>query len=72
MVRTYIQVLPYDQADRFKTHLRNMGVKYDSGEVGGHQYIQFDYEETEIVDIKVLLDETKAYCWAQKAIKSKN
>lgn len=64
-MKTYNIVLDNQKAKRFKTHLRNMGVKYISGECGEHQYIQFDYEESEIADMQYLLDEVKCHCWAE-------
>ena len=71
MIKTYNIVLNNERAKRFKTHLRNMGVDYSSGEVGGHQFIQFDYEENEIADIKALIDEVKCFFWAKNIKRNK-
>lgn len=71
MIRTYQVLLSNQQAKRFKTHLKNMGLNYTSGECGETQFIQFDYEETEIADIKTLLDEVKCHCWAENVFRVK-
>lgn len=71
MIRTYQVILDNQQAKRFKTHLHNMGVSCSSGECGEHQFVQFDYEETEIADIKTLLDEVKCHCWAENVFRVK-
>lgn len=68
MVKTYQIVLNNQRAKRMKQHLNNMGVAFFSGEVGGHQFIQFDYEENEITDIQTLIDEVKCYFWAKNII----
>lgn len=68
MVKQYYLVLSYEIANRFKTHLRNMGVKYNAGDVGGHQFIQFSCEDNDIMDIQVALDESKVFCWANKIL----
>ena len=71
MVKTYNVVLNNRRAQRLKMHFRNMGVHYISSECGGHQYIEFDYEEKDITDVQTLIDEVKCHFWAKDIIKRK-
>lgn len=72
MIKTYQIILDKKRAKLFGRHLRVMGVKHIASEVGEQICFQFDYQDNEMSDIRVLLDKVNIEIWGNQVFNNNN